>query len=208
MQKLVMTFFVAMLFVFTAMAQEDRKVAVFDPAGQIDAQLRAIVREEISSIIVNTNGYTVLERQLIDRVLEEQRLQAGGLVDDNQIVEMGKLMGANLAFVTTLATLGNNYFVSVKMIDVQTAQIERQSTAQTQQGTNDLLHVVRNAVRENFGLSPLPAASATQQQTGSSATSTTPASINRTQPAQQSRPAAQPSNSRPSTPATNRRPPN
>ena len=119
MQKAVLIFIVATLFNFSAMAQEDRKVAVFDPAGEINSQERAIVREVISSEIVNARGFTVLERQLIDRVLEEQRLQVGGLVDDSQIVEIGKLMGANLAIVTTLASLSGNYFVSVKMIDVQ-----------------------------------------------------------------------------------------
>ena len=36
---------------------QDKKVAVFDPAGSVDNTGKEIIREEISSIIVNTNGY-------------------------------------------------------------------------------------------------------------------------------------------------------
>ena len=149
MQKFIITSIIA-LFSLAAMAQ-DRKVAVFDPVGSADHNIRDIVRELISSAVVNTNGYVVLERQLIDRVLEENRFQAGGMVDDTQVVEMGRLMGANLAFVSTVADLGINYFISGKMIDVQTARIEMQRTAQTQRGASDLMTVVLNMVGEMLG---------------------------------------------------------
>ena len=91
MQKLIITSVIA-LFSLAAMAQEERKVGVFDPVGRVDDVVKTIVREVISSALVNADGYMVLERQLIDRVLEENRFQTGGLVDDAQIVEMGRLM--------------------------------------------------------------------------------------------------------------------
>ena len=145
---------VIVLLSFLAMAQ-DQKVAVFEPAGDAITSVKDIVRELISSTIVNTDGYTVLERQLINKVLEEHHLQIGGLVDDAQIIEMGKLMGANLAFVSTVSPLGDNFFVSGKLIDVQTARIEKQRTAQTLRGSSDLLSVVQTMGREMFGGEPL-----------------------------------------------------
>jgi len=144
MRKIIITSVIALLS-FSAMAQ-DRKVAVFDPAGNANNAVKEIVREIISSVIVNADGYTVLERQLINKVLEEQRIQVGGLVDDSQIVEMGKLMGATFAYVSSVTMLGNNHFISVKMIDVQTARIEKQNTGQTQRGTDDLVNVVQTLV--------------------------------------------------------------
>ena len=79
---------------------QDKKVAIFNPAGSVEnSTIKEIIREEISSIIVNTAGYTVLERQLIDKVLEENKFQLSGLVDDSQISEVGKRMGANIVFV-------------------------------------------------------------------------------------------------------------
>ena len=150
MQKFLITSVVAILSM-TAMAQ-DKKVAVFDPAGSVDISLKEIVREEISSIIVNTGGFTVLERQLIDKVLEENKFQSGGLVDDSQVSEIGKRMGANLVFVSSITTMGTNLYLSCKMIDVLTARIEKQRTAQTQSEQADLISVVQGMVSEMFGI--------------------------------------------------------
>ena len=146
MRKIIITMAIASLISFTAMAQEERKVAVFDPAGNADNSVKEIVREVISSVVVNTNGYTVLERQLIDRVLAENRFQMGGLVDDAQISEMGRMIGANLVFVTSVITMDNNFFISGKIVDVQTARIEMQRTSETQNGTRDLVAVVQRLV--------------------------------------------------------------
>ena len=156
MKKVIITS-VIVLFSITAMAQ-DRKVAVFDPAGSaVDNTIKEIVREEISSIIVNSGSYIVLERQLIDKVLEENRFQSGGLVDDSQISEIGKQMGANVVFVSSIASMGSNLYISCKIIDVQTARIEKQRTALTQRGQTDLIAVVQRVVNDMFADVPKPA---------------------------------------------------
>jgi len=142
--------FIALTFTFAANAQETRKVAVFDPAGNVDAAVREIVREEISAGIVNSSGYIVLERQLINKVLEENKFQQGGLVDDSQISEIGKRMGADYVFVTTVSPLDRNYYISCKMIEVVTARIEKQKTAATRNGLTDLVPTIQNVVKTMF----------------------------------------------------------
>jgi len=149
MKKVIITSVIAFISIM-AMAQ-DKKVAVFDPAGSVSTSIREIVREEISSVVVNALGYTVLERSLISKVLEENKFQSGGLVDDSQISEIGKRMGANLVLVSSLTIMENgNYYISCKMIDVLTARIEKQKTARTLQGSNDLINVVGKMVGEMF----------------------------------------------------------
>ncbi|HPW65459.1 MAG TPA: CsgG/HfaB family protein [Salinivirgaceae bacterium] len=133
-----------------AVKAQDKKVAVFDPAGDVTSTIKGIVREEISATIVNSADYTVLERSLIDKVLEENKFQAGGLVDDSQISEMGKRMGANYVFVTSIASLGSNYHISCKMIEVQTARIDKQKTTRTERGADDLVDVVQRLTKEMF----------------------------------------------------------
>ena len=49
----------------------------------------------------------MLERSLIDKVLEESKFQLSGMVDDSQISEMGKMMGANFVFVSTITIMEN-----------------------------------------------------------------------------------------------------
>ena len=143
---------VMLLFItLSAQAQADRKVAVFDPAGKVDEALLEIVREEISSVVVNTSGYTVLERQLINKVLEENRFQESGLVNDEQMSDIGKRMGADYVFVTAISRLGTNYYISCKMIEVSTARIEKQSTGTTTKGMNDIPQTTQNIVKRLFG---------------------------------------------------------
>ena len=130
---------------------QGKKVAVFDPAGSMNTSLREIVREEISNIIVNLKSYTVLERQLINKVLEENKFQMGGLVDDGQVGEMGKRMGADYVFVTSITGLGsNNFYLSFKMIEVQTARIEWQKTGRTTKGENEVIDLTNKLVKEMF----------------------------------------------------------
>ena len=153
-QRFVLSSVITVLCV-AAIAQ-DKKVAIFDPAGSVNSAIKEIIREEMSSIIVNTGGYTVLERQLIDRVLEENRFQSGGLVDDSQVSEMGKRMGANFVFVSSITELGNaNYYISCKMIDVQTARIERQKTVQSSRSETELIGVIRKTLGEMFNVNTL-----------------------------------------------------
>ena len=145
------TFFI-LLIVISASAQ-NKKVAVFDPAGNVQSSTKEIVREEISNVIVNSTGYSVLERSLIDKVLAENKFQSGGLVDDSQITEMGKMMGANFVFVTSITTLDDgNFYFSFKMIDVFTARIDKQRTARTKKKLNDIFDVVQKTVEEMFGI--------------------------------------------------------
>ncbi|MDR3328584.1 MAG: CsgG/HfaB family protein [Prevotellaceae bacterium] len=134
-----------------ATAQESQKVAIFDPAGDVSASYKEIVREEISNIIVNTGKFTVLERQLINKVLEENKFQMGGLVDDSQVGEIGKRMGANYVFVTSLTAMGKEFYLSFKLIDVQTARIEKQKTGRTTKAGDDLIDVTQGVVGEMFG---------------------------------------------------------
>ena len=135
----------------SAIYGQDKKVAVFDPAGSVSSSIKEIVREEISTVVVNALGYTVLERSLINKVLEENKFQKGGLVDDSQISDVGKRMGANLVLVSSLTIMEDgNYYISCKMIDVLTARIEKQKTARTHQKANDLIDVVGKMVNEMF----------------------------------------------------------
>ena len=149
--KTLYSIFFSIIIPLSAFAQEERKVAVFDPAGSVEKALLEIVREEISSVVVNTTGYTVLERQLINKVLEENRFQESGLVYDEQVSDIGKRMGADYVFVTSISMFGRNYYISCKMIEVATARIDKQSTGTTTDGINDIPQATQNIVRRLFG---------------------------------------------------------
>ncbi len=124
-----------------------RKVAIFDPEGKgVDLGIKSIVREEISSVFVN-NGYVVVERALISKVLEENKFQSTGHVDDAQIGELGRKMGATTVCVSSIAQMGNVFHISCKMVDVSSGLVERQFTGKTSPGGGDLDQVVYNITK-------------------------------------------------------------
>lgn len=130
-----------------AQGQQDKKVAVFDPVGDVSNNLKIIIREELSNAVVNTLGFTVLERELINKVMAESEFQMTGHVDDAQIGELGKKMGANYVCYASISSVGGNYYISCKLVDVMTAKIERQNTGITQSGLDDLFTVVSTVSR-------------------------------------------------------------
>ena len=144
--------FCSPLFMTSIYAQEGPlKVAVFDPVGKVEEAIHQIVREEISSVLVNRKDYTVLERQLINKVLEENKFQGEGLVDESQVSEIGKIMGADYVFISTVTLLSDNYYLSCKMIEVATARIEKQFTGMTKSGFHDITHTTQFVVKRLLG---------------------------------------------------------
>jgi hypothetical protein len=145
-RKLLFIFFV-LGSILMAQGQEDQKVAVFDPVGDVPQNLKIMIREELSNAVVNTLGFTVLERELINKVLAENEFQMRGHVDDSQIGELGKKMGANYVSYASISSVGGNYYISCKLVDVKTAKIERQNTGITEHGLDDLFSVVSTVSR-------------------------------------------------------------
>jgi hypothetical protein len=63
-------------------------------------------------------------------------------------------MGANFAVMTTIASINRNFFISVRMINIETGQTQSQRHGETQDGTSDLVSVVQALVREMVGAAP------------------------------------------------------
>ncbi len=120
-------------------SQENKRVAILNPEGQISNGIKNIVREEISNVIVNSATYAVVERAMIDKVFAEAEFQSEGLVDNSQICELGKMMGADLVCYGSVVSFGYNYYISLKMVNVATAKVVLQSTGLTKHGIDDLI---------------------------------------------------------------------
>lgn len=113
----------------TIASNEEIRIAVFDPVSSgdaIDAGTRIAIREIISSVIVNTGKYSLVERSMLEHVMEEQAFSNSGIVDDTQATEIGKLAGANKVIVSVITVAAGRYMLSIKMIDVKTAAVEKQ----------------------------------------------------------------------------------
>ncbi len=172
--------FLATLFIFLSLnyccfASEDKlSVAVFDPTSSgtsIDEGTKIAIRELISSTIVNSGIYNLVERSLLEKVMQEQQFSNSGMVSENDATEIGKLAGANKIVLSVVTLTGGRNMLSIKMIDVQTAQVERQKVKLITSG--ELLDIVEPMTLETMGLqanyqqssSSTPLASSQSQQT-------------------------------------------
>lgn len=138
-----------------AQDNERLRIAVFDPASSgtsIDEGTKIAVREIISSTIVNTGKYNIVERSLLEKVMQEQQFTNSGAVDDLQATEVGKLAGANKIVLSVVTLTGGRNMVSVKIIDVKTASVERQKVKVVTSG--ELLDVVEPLTLEMLDFSP------------------------------------------------------
>ena len=148
---------IILVLVFTALtlslfSQERLKVAVFDPTASgtgLDEGTGLAVRELISSTLVNTGKYTIIERAMIQQIIKEQKFSNSDLVDESQAAEIGKLAGADKIVLSAVSLVGGRNMLSVKMTDVKTAAIDAQKTKICQ--SNDLLDVVEPLTKEMLG---------------------------------------------------------
>ena len=140
------------LCVFLQAQQEKLRVAVLDPTTSgiaMDDGTRLAVQELISSTFVNTGRYIIIERSMIDKIIKEQSFQNSDMADNSQATEIGKLAGANKVVLSAVSMVGGRNMLSVKIIDVTTASIDKQKTKIV--SSSDLLDAVEPLTLELLG---------------------------------------------------------
>ena len=77
--------------------------------------------ERLRSEIIQLNQFVVLERSAIQTILDEQKFQSSGIVDNNSAAEIGKVIGAKYVLIGTVSKIGKTYSVDSRLINVETA---------------------------------------------------------------------------------------
>jgi TolB-like protein len=79
--------------------------------------------DEIEYQLVNSREFKIVDRNTLDKIRSEQNFQMSGDVDDNSAVTIGKMLGANIVITGSISSSGGNQRLTVKALNVQTAQI-------------------------------------------------------------------------------------
>ena len=80
------------------------------------------VTDMFSSALQNTGRFTVVERNKLYAVLQEQGFQAAQNGED--AVKAGKILSVQKMFSGSIGKLGEKYILNLKMIDVETSRVE------------------------------------------------------------------------------------
>ncbi len=77
----------------------------------------------LENAFVNYGNVTVVDRQNLEKIMEEYKYQTSALVDDKTAVEIGKLSGADAIAIGNLSRLSDTYYLHLKVINVQSGAI-------------------------------------------------------------------------------------
>lgn len=110
-------------------------------------------RSCLSNAVTNTAGYEGYDRVDISSIMDEQEFQRTGLVSDAEIRELGEMTGASYILVAEMAKVDeSNFFVTAKILDVETAKLEKTEYVQTGSNPNQLREACQRLAESLFGI--------------------------------------------------------
>ena len=103
---------------------ERPRMAVIDLRGErlTDGDLR-LLTERLRLELFRTGQYELLERARMEEFLNEIGFQAGGCVDTECAVELGRVIGVRYIVTGTVGRIGELTSVTVRMVEVETGAI-------------------------------------------------------------------------------------
>lgn len=103
------------------------KIAVLDFQLQGEAftskDMGKIVAEWLITGLVETGRFDVIERRLLEKILEEQKLGVTGIIDPTSAAQLGKILGVKTIVSGTLTSLEGIIEINARLINVDTASI-------------------------------------------------------------------------------------
>jgi TolB-like protein len=97
-------------------------------AGYADEDL-TVVRQNWRNMVESgflENSFRVVDRDVVDNILQEQHFQRSGVVNTATSVEVGKILGINMVLMGTvrvLASDGSKFHVELRIVNVQSAEL-------------------------------------------------------------------------------------
>ena len=104
------------------------KIAVLDFQMQGDQSASSkdmgkIVAEWLITGLVETGRFDVIERRLLEKLLEEQKLGVTGAIDPNSAAQLGKILGVRIIVSGTVTSLEGYTEINARLINVDSASI-------------------------------------------------------------------------------------
>lgn len=108
--------------VLIATIPKDSKIAVIN-VNASDKTSSALTISEVEFHLVSAKSFTIVDRQTLDVIRQEQNFQMSGDVNDASVVAIGELSGATVVITGEIVGVGKKNRLSLKALDVKTGQI-------------------------------------------------------------------------------------
>ena len=160
----IVTLFVLMV---PAIWSQDKTIAVFDFENNgLDSSKVKILTDRLQSELVKIGGYRIVERSKIENILKEQKFQVSGLVEEEDLIDLGKILGAEMVLLGSFGKLDDIYTVSARLVDSETSEIVETAFYDTGKTVYSLLTVGMSHIASNLsGKTKIPQKSQYDEQT-------------------------------------------
>ncbi|PYS20324.1 MAG: hypothetical protein DMF72_21480 [Acidobacteria bacterium] len=81
------------------------------------------ISEELITRLYQTKKFKVIERQLLNKVVAEQKLSLTGVIDQTSAQKLGKLLGVDAIASGTVSDLGKSLRVNARLISTSTGEV-------------------------------------------------------------------------------------
>ena len=90
--------------------------------------LGTTVREIVAKHAVNSRIFYLVDRDTLEESLKEMKISMTGLVDDASITQAGKMIGVQVFITGTIAEIGSDFSISLRMVDAETGKVVSMET--------------------------------------------------------------------------------
>lgn len=98
-------------------------VLELDPNGVSDSEAKAL-SDRLRIEIFNAGVFEVMERDKMNRILDEMQFHLNDCTTDECAIEIGRLIGVRKIIAGSISKVGEYFTVSARLIDVETSKIE------------------------------------------------------------------------------------
>ena len=104
--------------------------------------------ENLRASLVATEYFTVVSRADMQSILQEHDFQRSDLVEPTNLAKLGKILSVQKIVSGSVGSVGKTHNLTVRIVDVESAKIDRAITKDVSAKPDDLLPVVRNIARQ------------------------------------------------------------
>jgi len=84
-----------------------------------------ILANDFLTALHRTGQFDIVDREDMSAILEEQRFQASDLADEEEVVELGGLVGVDLFVTCTVKSVEGLYQIAARLMNVETGRVEK-----------------------------------------------------------------------------------
>jgi TolB-like protein len=119
-----------------------------DETGMTNGEsLARTVTDVLTASLTESTTFQLVERSRIKKIVEEQALSLTGLIDTQEVADVGKMLAAHYLVIGSVSRYENDWFAASRLLEVKTGRIITAEMIEAD-GLSDLITKVKKTARK------------------------------------------------------------